>query len=52
VAYPSSKSRYCGCAHYWRGGDEAAYRDLRDRYRSMAESLAFEGHIAWAKALV
>ena len=32
-------------------GDEAAYRDYRDRYRAMAESLGFEGHIAWAEAM-
>jgi hypothetical protein len=33
-------------------GDDIAYRDYRDRYRAMAESLGFEGHIAWAKAMV
>jgi adenylate cyclase len=32
-------------------GDEAAYRDFRDRYRAMAKSLGFEGHIAWAEAM-
>ncbi|HWX98793.1 MAG TPA: adenylate/guanylate cyclase domain-containing protein [Mycobacterium sp.] len=32
-------------------GDEAAYRDYRDRYRAMATSLGFEGHIAWAEAM-
>ena len=32
-------------------GDESAYRDYRDRYRSLATSLGFEGHIAWAEAL-
>jgi class 3 adenylate cyclase len=32
-------------------GDEAAYRDLADRYRAMAESLGFEGHIAMAEAM-
>lgn len=32
-------------------GDEASYRDYRDRYRAMAESLGFEGHIAWAEAM-
>ena len=31
--------------------DEAAYRDHRDRYRAMATSLGFEGHIAWAEAM-
>ncbi|HTQ16265.1 ATP-binding protein [Mycobacterium sp.] len=32
-------------------GDEAAYQDYRDRYRAMANSLGFEGHIAWAEAM-
>ena len=32
-------------------GDETAYHDLRDRYRDMATSLGFEGHIAWAEAM-
>jgi hypothetical protein len=32
-------------------GDEAAYRDLRDRYRAMANSLGYEGHMAWAEAM-
>ena len=32
-------------------GDEAAYRDFRDRYRDMAKTLGFEGHIAWAEAM-
>jgi adenylate cyclase len=32
-------------------GDKIAYRDYRDRYRSLATSLGFEGHIAWAEAL-
>jgi adenylate cyclase len=32
-------------------GDETAYRDYRDRYRAMANSLGFEGHIAWAGAM-
>ena len=33
-------------------GDEIAYRDLVNCYRAMAESLGFEGHIAWAKAMI
>jgi hypothetical protein len=33
-------------------GDDAAYRDLVNRYRAMAESLAFEGHIAMAEAMI
>ena len=32
-------------------GDEAAYRDFRERYRDMAKTLGFEGHIAWAEAM-
>ena len=32
-------------------GDDVAYRDLVGRYRTMAESLGFEGHIAWAEAM-
>ena len=32
-------------------GDDVAYHDYRDRYRAMAESLGFEGHIAWAEAM-
>jgi hypothetical protein len=33
-------------------GDETAYHDYRDRYRAMAESLGYDGHTAWAKALI
>jgi hypothetical protein len=33
-------------------GDGVAYRDLVSRYRAMAESLGFEGHIAWAEAMI
>jgi len=32
-------------------GDKAGYRDYRDRYRDMAKTLGFEGHIAWAEAM-
>ena len=32
-------------------GDMVAYADLRDRYRDMARTLEFEGHIAWAEAM-
>ena len=32
-------------------GDEAGYRDYRDRYRTMAASLGFEGHMKWAEAM-
>ena len=32
-------------------GDTAAYADLRDRYRDMARTLGFEGHIDWAEAM-
>jgi hypothetical protein len=27
-------------------GDDDAYRDFRDRYRAMAKTLGYEGHIA------
>ena len=32
-------------------GDGEAYNQLRDRYRDMARTLGFEGHIAWAEAM-
>ena len=32
-------------------GDDVSYRDLASRYRAMAESLGYEGHIAWAEAM-
>jgi adenylate cyclase len=32
-------------------GDDAAYHGLRDRYRAMATSLGFEGHMKWAEAV-
>ena len=32
-------------------GDDTAYRDCRDRYRAMAKSLGFEGHMKWAEAM-
>ena len=33
-------------------GDAGLTRDFRDRYRAMAESLGFEGHIEWAEAMI
>jgi hypothetical protein len=33
-------------------GDETSHRDYRDRYRALAESVGFEGHIAWANAMI
>ena len=33
-------------------GDEVSYRDFAHRYRDMATSLGFEGHMAIAEALV
>ena len=33
-------------------GEDAEYRKLRDRYRKMAIELGFEGHMAWAEAMV
>jgi class 3 adenylate cyclase len=32
-------------------GDQASYRELFDRYRAVAESLDYEGHIMWADAM-
>ena len=32
-------------------GDDARYREYRDRYRDMAKTLGYEGHIAWAEAM-
>jgi hypothetical protein len=32
-------------------GDDARYREYRDRYRDMAKTLGFEGHIAWAEEM-
>jgi adenylate cyclase len=32
-------------------GDAAAYEHFRDRYRNMAKTLGFEGHIAWSEAM-
>ncbi|MBS1691617.1 MAG: AAA family ATPase [Actinobacteria bacterium] len=33
-------------------GDDPGYRDLAQRYRAMAETLGYQGHIAWASAMV
>jgi hypothetical protein len=35
----------------WAHGDGAAYTDLRDRYRDMAKTHGYEGHIAWAEEM-
>jgi adenylate cyclase len=32
-------------------GEEAVYRDYRGRYRALATSLGFEGHMKWAEAM-
>ncbi len=32
-------------------GDETGYREYRDRYRDMATSVGFEGHMKWAEAM-
>jgi class 3 adenylate cyclase len=32
-------------------GDRRSYRELAGRYHTMAESLGYEGHIAWADAM-
>jgi hypothetical protein len=31
--------------------DDAAYAEFRDRYRDMARTLGFEGHMQWAEAM-
>jgi adenylate cyclase len=33
-------------------GDETEYRELRERYRAMADQLGFEAHMAWAQQMV
>jgi len=32
-------------------GEENGYHDYRDRYRDMARTLGYEGHITWAEAM-
>ena len=32
-------------------GEDAMYREYRDRHRKMATELGFEGHMAWAEAM-
>ena len=32
-------------------GDAAAYAHFRDRYRDMARTLGYEGHMEWAAAM-
>jgi hypothetical protein len=32
-------------------GDAAAYANFRDRYRDMAKTLGYEGHMEWADAM-
>jgi hypothetical protein len=32
-------------------GDAAAYAHFRDRYRDMAKTLGFEGHMKWTEAM-
>jgi class 3 adenylate cyclase len=32
-------------------GEQAAYQESADRYRAMARTLGFQGHIAWAQAM-
>ncbi|MCP9274022.1 ATP-binding protein [Mycolicibacterium arenosum] len=33
-------------------GDDVGFRGYQKRYRAMAESYGFEGHIAWAEAMI
>ncbi len=32
-------------------GDDAAYRELRERYRKMANLFGYERHMVWAAAM-
>jgi adenylate cyclase len=32
-------------------GDDTGYREFGDRYRDMAKTLGFEGHMKWAEAM-
>ncbi len=32
-------------------GAMTGHRDYRDRFRAMAKSLGFEGHVKWAEAM-
>jgi len=32
-------------------GDQASYQELTQRYRDMARTLGFEGHMEWAGAM-
>ena len=32
-------------------GEDARYREYRDRYRAMAKTLDFEGHTRWAEEM-
>ena len=47
------ESGCCDCGRCWLrpAATTPAYRDYRDRYRKMAQTLGFEGHMAWAEAM-
>ena len=49
----SAKSGCCGYGRCWPGptATDCSTRHL-NRYREMAKSLGFEGHIDWAEAMV
>lgn len=32
-------------------GDDSVYREYRDRYRDIAISLGYEGHMKWAEEM-
>jgi len=36
----------------WASDDQVTYRELASRYCAMAKSLGYEGHIAWAEAML
>jgi hypothetical protein len=45
--HPLSQSHFRLVQHLWA----TRYREYRDRYRDMATSLGFDGHIAWSEAM-
>jgi adenylate cyclase len=43
--------RLAGQEYLRRPGDDTAYRDYRDRYRELATSLGYQGHLKWAETM-
>ena len=51
-AMPAIALTAAACIARQARADDVAFRDLAGRYHAMAETLGFEGHIAWAEAMV